>query len=86
MDDLLIQDLGLEKGLPALLRHYLRLGGKIAAFNVDIRFSDVLDALLVLDLRLTPRKLLQRYMGPKLLESFLRVSSPHLSSAPDAAM
>ena len=65
-----------------LLRQYLRLGDKVAGFNVDSRFSGVLDALLIVDLRQTPRKLLTRYMGAPMCEEFLRmhrVSGPILN-------
>jgi len=32
-----------QSGIPLLLRHYLRLGGKLVGFNVDPQFADVLD-------------------------------------------
>ncbi len=40
-----------HKGIPVLLRQYLRLGGRILAFNVDGEFGNVLDGLMVVDLR-----------------------------------
>jgi len=43
-----------HKGIPILLRQYLRLGGRIIAFNVDREFGNVLDGLLVLDSDQTP--------------------------------
>jgi len=52
-----------NKGIPVLLRHYLSLGGKLLAFNLDSNFSDVIDGLLLVDLLQTERKQLQRYMG-----------------------
>jgi putative hemolysin len=51
------------KGLPILLRQYDKLGGKLVAFNVDRKFSDVLDGLVVVDLRQTDPAVLDRYMG-----------------------
>ncbi len=51
------------KGVPVLLRQYLKLGGRIAALNVDRDFSDVVDALLIVDLRGTPRRMLLKYLG-----------------------
>ncbi len=51
------------KGVPVLLRQYLNLGGKILAFNVDPDFSDVLDGLVLVDLRRTEPKTLERYLG-----------------------
>ncbi|HEY3835234.1 MAG TPA: GNAT family N-acyltransferase [Bryobacteraceae bacterium] len=52
-----------RKGIPILLKQYLRLGGKLVGFNVDPRFSDALDGLIMVDLRQTPAAILQRYMG-----------------------
>jgi putative hemolysin len=52
-----------QKGVPVLLRHYLNLGGRMLAFNVDPDFSDVLDGLVVVDLAETDQKSLERYLG-----------------------
>ncbi len=52
-----------SKGIPVLLRHYLGLGGKLLAFNLDPDFSDVIDGLLLVDLPQADKKQLQRYMG-----------------------
>ncbi|QLA18594.1 lysophospholipid acyltransferase family protein [Desulfolutivibrio sulfoxidireducens] len=60
-----------QKGIPVLLRQYLKLGGKLLAFNVDHEFSDSLDGLIVVDLLRTDRKQLERYMGKKGLAEFL---------------
>ncbi|HET6249393.1 MAG TPA: GNAT family N-acyltransferase [Tepidisphaeraceae bacterium] len=60
------------KGMPVLLRQYLKLGARFFAFNVDPDFSDALDALMLVDLTKTDRKLLQRYMGEEGMGSFLR--------------
>jgi putative hemolysin len=51
------------KGLPILLRQYAKVGGKLLGFNVDRRFSNVLDGLVVVDLRKTEAAVLERYMG-----------------------
>lgn len=51
------------KGLPILLRQYAKVGGKLLGFNVDRKFSGVLDGLVVVDLRETDPAVLQRYMG-----------------------
>jgi putative hemolysin len=51
------------KGLPILLRQYAKIGGKLLGFNVDRKFSNVLDGLVVVDLRKTAPALLERYMG-----------------------
>ena len=52
-----------QGGIPVLLRQYLRLGGKLVGFNVDPRFADVLDGLIVVDLSKTDPKLVDRYLG-----------------------
>jgi putative hemolysin len=59
-----ISDIEERFGVPVLLRHYLRLGGRVAAFHVDRNFSNTLDGLLIVDLREAPPKMLARYVGP----------------------
>ncbi|NLB69216.1 MAG: lysophospholipid acyltransferase family protein [Lentisphaerae bacterium] len=60
----IIQDIESDnKGVPILIKQYLKLGGKILAFNVDPDFSDVLDGLILIDVRETDRKTRIRYMG-----------------------
>ncbi|HTZ84951.1 MAG TPA: GNAT family N-acyltransferase [Candidatus Acidoferrales bacterium] len=51
------------KGVPILLRQYAKIGGKMLGFNVDRKFSNVLDGLVVVDLRQTDPDVLDRYMG-----------------------
>jgi putative hemolysin len=66
VDDLskLIADLESDgKGVPILVKQYLRTGGRLLACNVDRNFSDALDALIVVDLRIAPAPLLERYLG-----------------------
>ncbi len=73
LDDLLalIDDIEADrKGIPVLLRQYLKLGGKILAFNVDKGFADCLDGLIVVDLLQADRRQLERYMGKDGLASF----------------
>ena len=52
-------------GVPVLLRQYLRLGGKLLGFNVDPKFANALDGLILVDLTKTEPKLLERYLGKK---------------------
>ena len=52
-----------RKGLPVLLREYLKLGGRFLGFNLDHEFSNVIDGLVVVDLMQTDRRVLQFYMG-----------------------
>jgi putative hemolysin len=51
------------KGVPVLLKHYAKLGGRFAGFNVDAGFGDVLDGLVVVDLAGTDPRFLAMYMG-----------------------
>ncbi|MFH0729523.1 MAG: GNAT family N-acyltransferase [Pseudomonadota bacterium] len=52
-----------HKGIPILLKHYLKLGGRLIAFNEDKNFNEALDGLIVVDLFQTDRRTLTRYMG-----------------------
>ena len=54
-----------SKGIPILLKQYVKLGGKSLCFNVDQNFQDVLDALILVDLTQTDARILERYMGPQ---------------------
>jgi putative hemolysin len=51
------------KGLPILLRQYANVGGRLVGFNLDRKFSDVVDGLMIVDLRQTDPSVLERYMG-----------------------
>ncbi len=59
---------GLEsgKGLPILFKHYLQLGGRIAAFHEDHAFG-TLDALMIVSMESIPEKFLERYLGAEYL-------------------
>lgn len=53
--DSIIADIdGRQSKIPVLIRQYIGLNGKIAAFNVDPKFSDCLDGLLILDISDVP--------------------------------
>jgi putative hemolysin len=52
------------RGMPVLLRQYLRLNARLLAFNVDSAFGDALDALMMVDLQSVDRRILRRYFGP----------------------
>ncbi len=51
------------KGLPVLLRQYVKLNATLLEFNVDPDFGSVLDALVLVDLREAPVHALTRHMG-----------------------
>lgn len=65
IEDISLAISGIEKdgkGVPILLKHYLKLNGKILCFSIDEKFSDVVDGLLMVDLRKTDIRLLQRFI------------------------
>jgi putative hemolysin len=63
-----------NKGIPVLLRHYLRLNARILSFNVDPGFGHCLDGLILVDLRSTEPKILKRFMGEEGLAFYSSVS------------
>lgn len=68
----LISDIEADrKGVPVLLKQYVKLGGRLMAFNVDSSFGNGLDGLLMVDLRKCDRKILERYMGDEGAATFL---------------
>ena len=62
-----------RKGIPILIKQYLKLGGQILGFNRDPNFSDVLDVLIMVDLTQTDKKVLARYFGPEEAASFIHI-------------
>jgi putative hemolysin len=71
IDDV-VSDLELDgKGVPVLLRQYLKLGARFFAFNVDRGFGDSIDALMFVDLTRTESRILDRYMGREGAAEFL---------------
>ena len=51
------------KGVPVLLRQYLKLNAKLLGFNIDPQFGDALDALMMVDLTTVEHAILHRYLG-----------------------
>jgi putative hemolysin len=72
------------KGIPVLLRQYLKLGGTVLGFNVDHSFTGVLDGLIVVDLRRTGRRTLERYMTRDQASRFFEYHAA--ASEPQAAL
>lgn len=72
-----------QKGIPVLLKQYVKMGGKLMGFNIDRSFGNVLDGLIMVDLVKCDKKILDRYMGEKGSERFLAYHQPrpqHLAS------
>jgi putative hemolysin len=63
------------KGVPVLLRQYLKLNAKLLGFNVDPDFGGALDALMMVDLAEVEPAILRRYFGPD-AEQFVAGSRP----------
>lgn len=59
-----------EKGVPVLLKQYLKLNATMLSFNVDPEFNDCIDGLVLVDLVKTNERTLRRYMGDDGMESF----------------
>jgi len=58
--DKVIGDLDeLNSGLPVLLKKYIKLNSKIIAFNVDPKFNNSLDGLIVLDVYDVPKNTIE---------------------------
>jgi putative hemolysin len=59
------------KGIPLLVRQYVKLGGKLLAFSVDPQFNNALDGFVMIDLTSTSPEMLSRYMGKERSRRFL---------------
>jgi putative hemolysin len=70
--------------VPVLLRHYLKLGGKLLGFNVDPDFANALDGLILVDLTKTDTKLLERYLGKNEARTFLEFQKVKYASHSEA--
>jgi putative hemolysin len=69
-----------NSGLPILLKKYLGLNAKIAAFNVDPKFNDCIDGLLVLDIFEVPKttleSLLKEVNDMNLMSRYFSITEP----------
>lgn len=60
-----------QKGVPVLVRQYLKLNARLLGFNLDPAFGSVLDGLMLVDLVEVDRTILARYMGAERATRFL---------------
>ncbi|OPY58591.1 MAG: hypothetical protein A4E57_04828 [Syntrophorhabdaceae bacterium PtaU1.Bin034] len=67
-----------RKGIPVLLRQYVKLGGRIMGFNIDPSFRNGLDGLILVDLLKCDRRVLDRYMGKQGCTDFFRFHEERL--------
>jgi putative hemolysin len=72
------------KDIPVLLRQYLKLSGKLLAFNVDPEFSSVVDGLIMVDLSKASPKTLRRYMGNEVADAYFKYHGIADASDPSA--
>lgn len=59
-----------RKGIPILVRQYVKLGGRLLAFSVDPRFGNTLDGFVMVDLTRTSPEILTRCMGREQAQNF----------------
>ncbi|MDB4537222.1 GNAT family N-acetyltransferase [Akkermansiaceae bacterium] len=59
------------KGVPVLLRQYFKMNATLLDFAYDPNFMHCLDALVLVDLKEAPARLLKKYMGKEGYESFI---------------
>jgi putative hemolysin len=72
-----------HKGVPILLKHYLKLNGVLLSFNRDPKFSNVVDGLILVDLIQSDAGTLRKHIGENAWESLqnyhkenARISTP----------
>jgi putative hemolysin len=65
-----------NKGVPTLIKHYLKLNGQFLAFNLDRTFANVIDGLVWVDLLKTDPKLVERFLGPAGTQAFFAYHNP----------
>lgn len=61
-----------KKPVPVLLKHYLKLNGRMISFNIDPDFGDCLDGLVLVDLTEVDPKFLRNLMGDDGFAAFYR--------------
>jgi putative hemolysin len=59
-----------DKGIPILIRQYMKLGGKFCGFGIDPAFNDSVDCLVIIDLLHADESILARYMSEDGLKEF----------------
>ena len=67
----IVDDIEVGRGIPVLYRQYMKLGGRILAFNIDPEFGDCMDGLIMVDIPNTPRKMMDRFIGVEGAEAYL---------------
>ncbi|WP_281645759.1 GNAT family N-acyltransferase [Parendozoicomonas sp. Alg238-R29] len=76
----LVQLVEKDRGVPILLRQYLKLNGSFVGFNVDREFNDALDGLIIVDLLKSEKKAIVRYLGEDGYKAFHKYHSKETST------
>lgn len=61
------------KGIPILIRQYMKLGGKFCGFGIDHGFNNAIDCLVMIDLLKADDSMLMRYIGEDGLQKLRNV-------------
>jgi putative hemolysin len=59
-----------QKGIPILVKHYLRLNARMISFNLDKAFSHVIDGLVIVDMMKVDEPVLAKFMGAAELKEY----------------
>lgn len=70
------------KGIPTLLKHYLKLNATLLSFNVDKDFASVVDGLIMVDFTETDPRLLAKYMGETNCREYLTLHQARAGERP----
>ncbi len=76
----MVNDIEDGRGIPVLVRQYLKLGSEVLGFNVDPDFSDVVDALMLLDLDRVDDLRLAYFMGRDAAQDFRATAARQVSA------
>lgn len=71
VEDLVAELEAEPRGMPVLLRQYLKLNARLLGFNIDPDFGNALDGLVVVDLAGVDRAILAKYLGSENADRFL---------------
>lgn len=70
-----------RKGVPVLLRQYLRLNARILSFNVDREFMHVIDGFVLADIPTVDPKVMKRFMGDDGAKTYMDYHARHPRAA-----
>ncbi len=59
-----------DKGIPILIKQYLKLRGEFVGFNLDKDFCNALDGLIIVDISQIDRRTLNKYIGAEQAERY----------------